>query len=112
MPSLGIARTLEAAPTFNTHASAEWHRLQTPFRWVIKLHRVEIGLQVIQPLPYHAGPAAPRPPAPSGGHCFSDMLSFPPPFGLRLVIRPRNVPPNSSQLSRGYNDAPRGARTA
>src|SRR6266542_4334799 len=31
------------------------------------------------------------------------------PFGLRLAIRPRNAPPNSSQLGWGYGNAPRGA---
>ena len=31
------------------------------------------------------------------------------PFGSGLAIRPKNLPPSSSRLSRGYNRAPRGA---
>jgi hypothetical protein len=33
------------------------------------------------------------------------MLLFPAPFGFRLAIGPRNLPPSSSRLNRGYNRA-------
>src|SRR5690242_4118109 len=37
------------------------------------------------------------------------MLLSPQPFSIRSAIRPRNLPPSSSRLHRGYNKAPRGA---
>ncbi len=37
------------------------------------------------------------------------MLLSPSPFGSRSAIGPRNLPPSSSRLRRGYNEAPRGA---
>lgn len=33
------------------------------------------------------------------------MLLFPAPFGFRLAIGPRNLPPSSSRLNRGYDTA-------
>lgn len=46
---------------------------------------------------------------PGHGPCFPGMLWSPSPFGSRSAIRPRNLPPSSSQLCWGYTRAPRGA---
>ena len=73
------------------------------------MHLLEIGLQAVQLSPYSAGPAAPHARTPGHGHCFPGMLWSPSPFGSRSAIRPRNLPPSSSRLHRGYNKAPRGA---
>ena len=73
------------------------------------MHRLEIGLQAIQLSPYSAGPAAPRTRTPGHDRRFPGMLWSPSPFGSRSAIRPKNLPPSSSQLRWGYNKAPRGA---
>src|ERR1035438_5912698 len=46
---------------------------------------------------------------PEHDRCFPGMLLSHQPFGIRLAIRPRDLPPNLSRLCRGYDRAPRGA---
>lgn len=81
---------------------------QASFRADGGSHLPEIRVQVIKLSLYHAGPAAPRPirlgtaAALLAGYC-------PSPFGSRSAIRPRNLPPSSSRLYRGYHEVHRGA---
>jgi hypothetical protein len=49
------------------------------------------------------------PQTPGRGLWFPDMLSSLFPSGSRSVIGPKNLPPSSSRLCRGCNQAPRGA---
>src|SRR6266508_4715140 len=76
------------------------------------LHLLEIGVQAIQLIsPYHAGPSARRS---IRLDTTTDWLPCCVPFVFRLQvrhrgIRPKNTPPNSSQLSWVYDRALRGA---
>ena len=76
------------------------------------LHLLEIRIQAIQLSPYHAGPPAPRPVRLGTTTGFLACYCPHRPFGSRLAIRPRDIPPNPSLLDRGYSRAPRGAEHA
>src|SRR5262249_21576936 len=73
---------------------------------------LEIGLQAIQPWPYRAGLAAPRPgrlqTAAASLACSCPRQVSPP----GKPGDPGTSPPSSSLLSRGYDEAPHGAHPA
>jgi hypothetical protein len=76
------------------------------------LRRLEIGIQAIQLSPYHAGLATHRLQRLSTIVAF---LACSCPRHLSdqgKAIRPRNIPPSSSHLRWGYDQAPRGALPA
>ena len=59
--------------------------------------------------PYHTGPSAHRSVRLDTTADFLPCCCPRSPFGSGLGIRPRNIPPSSSPLRRGYDKAPRGA---
>src|SRR5215204_54374 len=72
-------------------------------------HRLEIGLQAIKLSPISRGSRDASFLTPEHDRRFPGRRLFPSPFGSRLAIGPRNVPPSSSQLRWGYNEALHGA---
>jgi hypothetical protein len=112
MPSLGIA----SHPGGCTDHGTKPVQGATPVTGVFPadgcLRRLEIGIQAIQLSPYHAGPATHRLQRLSTIVAF---LACSCPRHLSdqgKAIRPRNVPPSSSHLRWGYDQAPRGALPA
>jgi hypothetical protein len=98
----------KVAPANPEHRRRARHRFQTSFRWMSACIVWRLGFG--QSSSRHI-PRVPQHPAPNvwDGHRFPGMLLSPSPFGSRSAIRPRNLPPSSSQLSWGYDKAPRGA---
>jgi hypothetical protein len=75
-------------------------------------HLLEIRVQAIQLLAISRGSRNAPSHTPGHGRYFPGMLLSPSGFPSRSAIRPRNLPPSSSRLRRGYNTAPRGADAA
>ena len=75
-------------------------------------HLLEIGLQAVKLSPYRADPAALRFIRLNTTAAFLACYG---PFNLSnpgRAIRSKNIPPSSSQLRWGYDEAPRGATSA
>jgi len=72
-------------------------------------HQLEIGIQAVKLSPISRGSRDAPSLTSEHDRRFSGRRWSPSPFGLRLAIGPRNLPPSSSQLRWGYNEAPHGA---
>ncbi len=108
MPSLGIALCPGGCAGKRVIPAQGTAPVQTPFRWMAACIVWRFGFgqsssRHIPRVPQHLAPNA------WNDRCFPGMLLSPSPFGSRSAIRPRNLPPRSSQLRWGYNKAPRGA---
>src|SRR5229473_1589935 len=109
MPSLGIALHPEGCTGHSTKPAPGATSASSAMPTDATSRRLEIGVQAIQPSPYHTGPADASVPALGPDRCFSGMRLSRSPFGSGLAIGPKNLPSSSSRLRRGYDKAPRGA---
>src|SRR5947209_485641 len=96
MPSLGIALHPEGRAGPSTMPARGVTSASGALPTDVSSHRLEIGIQAIQPSPYHTGPADASVRAPGPDRRFPGMRLSRSPFGSGLAIEPKNllrVPP-------------------
>ena len=110
-PRWAAFRATEVAPSHGSCRDMAQHRLQASFRWV-RTFTTGDWASSNPALAISCGSCGTPPWTPPVGHRFPGMLLSPTGFPSRSAGRPTNLPPSSSPLCGGYNEAPHGAHRA